>query len=144
MVFVAFFIISGGHLPFATLALSIEENGEHAFVHYEKNVLKTPNGDSGNTAFFWHKFYLAAHNQGKLNIVHFGGSHIQADIYTNYMRQHLYALDSTQNASRGLVFPYTAAGTNNPYNYRVQYKGVWKGHRSSVSYHQSTWGVLGI
>jgi len=139
-----FLLIPIAIYPLQPIDFSIKENAEYDFVHYEKNVLKTPSGDSGNTAYFWEKFYLAANNQSKLNIVHFGGSHIQADIYTNYMRQQLFLLDSTQIASRGLVFPYTAAGTNNPFNYKIQYKGVWKGYRSSVSYHQSTWGVLGI
>lgn len=120
------------------------ENDKLTYVRYDKNVLHTPAGDSGNLEHFWQKFHNAVRSLDKLNIVHFGGSHIQVDIYPNLMREKLYMIDSLNISSRGLVFPYSTAETNNPLNYKNTYTGVWQGQRSSVSYHKSTWGLIGI
>ncbi|MGB0429889.1 MAG: GDSL-type esterase/lipase family protein [Bacteroidia bacterium] len=132
-------------IPILFLAFAQDTDKEKLpYVKYNKNVIYTPAGDSGNLSLFWPKFHNAVRNLDKLNIIHFGGSHIQVDIYPNLMREKLHMLDSINIASRGLVFPYSAAKTNNPTNYRTRYKGEWKGQRSSVSYHKSTWGVIGI
>ncbi len=46
----------------------------------------------------------------KLRIVHIGDSHIQADIVTDYIRQHLQS--KFGNAGLGFTFPYKLAGAN--------------------------------
>jgi LysM repeat protein/lysophospholipase L1-like esterase len=46
----------------------------------------------------------------KLRIVHIGDSHIQADIETNYLREHFQ--NKFGNAGLGFAFPYKMAGTN--------------------------------
>ncbi len=69
---------------------------------------------------------------GKINIMHLGDSHIQADHMSGRMRELLQF--SFGNGGRGLVFPYRAAGkTNTPDNYKLQVGGEWKGCKN-VSY----------
>jgi lysophospholipase L1-like esterase len=63
---------------------------------------------------------------GKINIVHIGGSHVQADIVSGRLRERLATFYPGNKGSRGLIFPYKVAGTNNPYNYFVIYTGKWE------------------
>ncbi len=81
---------------------------------------------------------------GALNIIHFGGSHIQVDIWSNLLRERLQSIDTNVRGARGILFPFKAAGTNRPYSYYVDWTGEWEGHRSAYNKHQSTWGVSGI
>jgi lysophospholipase L1-like esterase len=116
----------------------------YPFIRYDLNRIEHP--DSVRTLDgFWQQFHnMNRFRDEQLHIVHFGGSHIQADIYTHYLRDTLQSNDSLLPGARGFIFPYSAAGTNNPYNYKVSYSGEWDGHRSSVNSHEATWGVVGV
>lgn len=82
---------------------------------------------------------------GKLHIMHIGGSHVQADVYSGKLRNYFQQMNSTSMGQRGFIFPYNLAGTNNPLNYRVEgNKKRWKGFRSSVRSDSTTWGLSGI
>lgn len=63
-------------------------------------------------------------------IVHIGDSHLQADFFTSWVRQHLQ--QDYGNGGRGLVFPYHVAGSNEPNNYHSSSKGEWKGRRCVI------------
>ncbi|RYM35425.1 hypothetical protein ERX46_00090 [Brumimicrobium glaciale] len=81
---------------------------------------------------------------GKLNFYHIGGSHIQADIYTNDMRQYLAKYWEDLPGERGWVFPFKMARTNNPWNYGFTSKNEWTGHRSVIHRSDSVhYGLLG-
>lgn len=54
---------------------------------------------------------LEKNRKGKVNIVHIGDSHIQADVFTNAVRQPLQ--DKFGNGGYGLTFPYNLTGGNN-------------------------------
>ena len=95
------------------------------FIHYEKNVLKFPADSSSFVDFFSKYKSIIQKGNGKLKIVHIGGSHIQADIYTNRMRERLQNFYPGLNGGRGFIFPFKIAKTNNPYNYVVKYTGKW-------------------
>ncbi len=60
-------------------------------------------------------------------IVHIGDSHLQADFFTSWVRQHLQ--QDYGNGGRGLIFPYRVAGSNEPTNYHSSSTGDWKGRR---------------
>ena len=63
---------------------------------------------------------LIATKQGNVHIVQMGGSHVQAGTMTHRIRTHLLDEFGGPPASRGLVFPYSAAtNCNNPYDYRT-------------------------
>lgn len=116
----------------------------YPFIKYEYNKFS---GCDNSKTFdaFWERFdSLLKHKNFQINMVHFGGSHLQADIHSNYMRKSLQLLDDSLTGARGMVFPFKLADTNNPSNYEVSYKGNWQGHRSSVSSHKANWGVSGI
>lgn len=80
----------------------------------------------------------------KLHIFHIGGSHIQADIYSNKLRTYLQNTNAISQSQRGFVFPFHLARTNNPTNYRITAtKDKWKGYRCSVT-DSVAWGLSGV
>lgn len=81
---------------------------------------------------------------GRVNVLHIGGSHVQADIYTHVIRQRLDSLNGSLRPPRGFIFPYNIAKTNNPWNYRVTYGGEWTGHRNALRQFYPELGVGGV
>ncbi len=117
---------------------------EYDFIDLEHNYIQLFS-DSSNYRLFYNKLdRLYSEGEGKLNIIHMGGSHIQADMWSDRVRQHFYDLIPNNNGGRGLIFPYRLAKTNNPYYYKVAYTGEWEGFRNSVLKHKSEFGVTGI
>lgn len=66
---------------------------------------------------------LEENKQGKINIVHIGDSHIQADFFTNAIREIL----QTQfgNGGVGFTFPYALVKTNGPRNVKYACNSTW-------------------
>lgn len=99
---------------------------QYPFIQYKENKILFP-GDSDSFESLYRKLdSLVVFGQGKINIVHIGGSHIQADIYTHEIRKQFQYLQYDLNGGRGLVFPYRVAKTNNPSNYKINYSGTWE------------------
>ncbi len=117
---------------------------KYTFINYDKNNIEFP-GKKGNFEAFYAKLdTLVLSGKGKINIVHFGGSHIQADIYTHMMRKHLQDLHPGLNGGRGLIFPYHIARTNNPSNYKISYSGSWDYCKNTEKKKICNLGVTGI
>lgn len=98
---------------------------EYPFIRYELNrILEGP--DSSSMDAFYDKLdALMFSGHGKISIVHMGGSHVQADVISGRIRERLQTFYPGNKGSRGLLFPYKVARTNNPYNYYVSYSGDW-------------------
>jgi lysophospholipase L1-like esterase len=82
--------------------------------------------------------------EGQVNVVHIGGSHLQADIWSQQVRHRLQHLVPGVRSGRGLVFPYTLAKTNNPWWYQVEGRGAWSAVRNVTRTDSSTLGLSGI
>lgn len=63
----------------------------------------------------------------KVNIVHVGDSHIQADLFTDKVRKLLQ--QQFGNAGRGFVFPHSLARTNGSSDIRFTSTAAWQNHR---------------
>jgi len=72
---------------------------------------------------------LQKNKSGKINIVHIGDSHIQADFFSGYMRKNLQS--QFGNGGRGLVFPYSLAKTNGVGDIRFASNQSWESQRNS-------------
>ena len=57
-----------------------------------------------------------------MNILHMGGSHVQAGTFPNRLREHF-------DAARGLLFPWKAIRTNAPTDYCLTPSGIWEKSR---------------
>ncbi|KPK85270.1 MAG: hypothetical protein AMS27_07840 [Bacteroides sp. SM23_62_1] len=114
------------------------------FIRYDLNRFNFYGNDTNYTHL--HQLYddLILKGEGKMKIVHIGGSHIQADIYSNRMRKRLQTFHPGMNGGRGFVFPYSIAGTTNPSNYYVRYSGEWESCRNVETKKQCVLGLSGI
>ncbi len=78
----------------------------------------------------------------KLNIVHIGDSHIQADLMTNVARQNLQKIFG--NGGRGFIFPYSVAKTNGASDIRFSSIGSFQSLRNISPPSELTVGLSGI
>ena len=115
-------------LPVSALDLLKEiELEDTVCVDISKNHLVCPSDTNPNMSRFYQQLdSLVVGKEGRLNILHIGGSHIQADIFSNRIRRNMDSLNQGMRSPRGLIFPYSAAKTNNPLNYKVKYDGKWE------------------
>jgi lysophospholipase L1-like esterase len=131
----------------SSLSLAQSDSAMHAlypYVSFEKNHFTGVENSSSFDRYYMNFDRMMRYGIGQQSIIHFGGSHIQADIWSNLLRERLQNIDTNIQGGRGIVFPFKAAGTNRPYSYSVKETGSWEGHRSSYSKHNNTWGVSGI
>ena len=115
---------------------------EFPFLNLQENKIDFYNNQSWESFFSKSKAQWLEGNQ-KINIVHFGGSHIQADVWSNRMRQHFQNLSSNNNSGRGFYFPFRIIGSNGSPYLKTNHSGRWKGFRNSVNKHSPPFGLLG-
>ena len=95
------------------------------FIKYSENKIVFPADSAAFESFFYKMDTIILNGTGKLSIVHIGGSHIQADVYSGRTRERLQTFYPGMNGGRGSVFPYRIGKTNNPRSYSVHYSGIW-------------------
>lgn len=112
-------------------------------VNYDANKLILK-GDSNRLSTFFAKLdSLALWGDNEINIVHIGGSHIQAGVFPNRMRMNFSNILPGFSGERGAIFPYSAARTNNPKNFEIKYSGEWKKCQNSRPPVTETLGMMG-
>ena len=82
--------------------------------------------------------------EGKVNVVHIGGSHVQGGMLSHTLRMHLGQLAPELNVERGFFFPHRLANTNMPRNIYIRKMGKWEGCRNSIPKNNCPWGFSGI
>lgn len=87
---------------------------------------------------------LLTEERGQISILHIGGSHVQADMFSHQVRSHFDSLVPCCHASRGIIFPFETAKTNNPGNYKVSHQGIWVSSRNVRDIRLASLGVAGI
>lgn len=81
--------------------------------------------------------------KGRFNIVHIGGSHVQADAFSNRVRMRFAEMQPMAGAERGAIFPWSAAKTNGPQNMQTYYTGTWKKTQNSLGAADKAMGIMG-
>ena len=115
---------------------------QYAFIETQENDLKI----YGNKV--WNQFFKKLDNQysngeDKINILHFGGSHIQSDIWSNRMRTNFQHSSPYCNSGRGFIFPFRLIKSNGSPVIMSSHTGRWKGYRNSVNHHHGPFGLMG-
>lgn len=72
------------------------------------------------------------HGQGNVSIMHIGGSHVQAGMFTQQFRDNLLGIGDDLMGGSYFIFPFTAGGTNNPSHYVIHSTGEWQYCRNAV------------
>lgn len=107
------------------------------FINYDKNYIEWANKTALDS------FYqnLANTPKRKLKILHIGDSHIQADIFTGFIREKMQEFFGY--GGRGFVFPYKAAKTHSAYDYKTSASGVWDYTRNNLREAKFDMGIVG-
>ena len=106
---------------------------DYKFAHFGRNRIIYPNGDKVAMERFFSKLdSVVFHGQGNVNILHIGGSHVQAGTFTQQFRDDLLGIGDNLMGGPYFVFPFTAGGTNNPSHYVIHSTGDWKYCRNAV------------
>ena len=128
------------------IAQNFQKNISHySFIKYDYNKIQIPGKDSSRINLFFQKLDTLIHSgKGKINILHIGGSHVQADMFSHQVRENLDSINPDIQIPRGFIFPFSVAKTNNPTNYKVSYKGTWNTTRNVQKELAVPLGVSGI
>ena len=114
------------------------------FLKLDKNELIFPSGPNAYQ-FLWEKMDQALFEENStFNIVHMGGSHVQAGVLSERLREHFQNITPGMDAKRGLFFPFKLAKTNGPSNLRFERIGEWDAQRCAHNKHQAIWGMCGM
>lgn len=117
---------------------------KYDFIDTTLNVIQYPKGNASFEPFFRKLDTLVFENKGQVKILHIGGSHLQADVISGRIREHLIKEYPGASAGRGFIFPYSAAKTNTPSSYASYYKGIWDKNRNIQKEVTKPLGLLGI
>ncbi len=117
---------------------------KYDFIDTSLNTIQFPRGSASFELFFNKLDTLVFENRGKVRILHIGGSHLQADVISGRIREHLIKEYPGASAGRGFVFPYSAARTNTPASYASSYKGIWDKNKNVQKEITKPLGLLGI
>jgi hypothetical protein len=112
----------------------------YKFIRTDLNKIQN---DSAAFSFLYEKLYqLEQTKKGRVNVVHIGDSHIQADILSGSVRQKLQI--QFGNAGRGLIFPYRAAKSNEPSSYKTITNVTWDAKRNVFAAQPLPIGISGF
>jgi hypothetical protein len=117
---------------------------DYGFIRYNYNCFELVNNNVFYRDLFSKFDTLIKTGDQQIRIVHLGGSHLQADVYTHRMRQELQSFYPGVLGSRGFFFPYSIAHTNCPSNLRISYSGDWQTCKNTQQVPAFTLGLSGI
>jgi lysophospholipase L1-like esterase len=141
-------LLSGLLCTLITLYLIIPGNAQTQIsFHYKSNGLEADSFNVIQNAahlddFFERLYQLKVNGNDKVNIVHIGDSHIQADYLTDIVRKNFHR--DFGNAGRGLIVPGRVAGTNEPANIRTSSTVPWIPKRCTYPNQPLPIGIGGI
>ena len=122
----AFGILTAQQMP---LMKPVEE---YDFAHFERNHILYPGDSAAMERFFSKMDSVIFLGEGNVSIMHIGGSHVQAGVFTQQFRDNLLNIGTDLIGGQNFVFPFTAGGTNNPSHYTVISTGEWTYCRNAV------------
>ena len=116
----------------------------YPFVRADLNVVEKPAGASPSYDLFLRKLDTLILTGGvDLRVLHVGGSHVQGGTWSDRLRRDFLSLRYGADGGRGLVFPFSAAGTNTPASYSSSYSGNWES-ATCLKPHDVTLGLTGM
>jgi lysophospholipase L1-like esterase len=110
-------------------SLTFVEINDSTLVNFDSCYLKFPAGHNKFEALYRKLEHLRNGGEGVVNILHVGGSHVQAGVLSHRLRCDFSQIMPERKQSRGLMFPFRAIRTNAPTDYRFSVSGSWKGTR---------------
>ena len=123
----------------------LKEIPPYSCMETRSSFISYPSGDTTAYYPFFKKLdKLFFEGEGNVTILHIGGSHIQAGTFSHQHRSNWLESFAGIVGSRGLLFPFSAAKTNNPYNYGTTYTGEWEMSKNTHANPQFALGLSGM
>ncbi len=117
----------------------------YSFINQDKNQIHFFGKSSENFKKICSQLNkLIIKGNGQLKVLQIGDSHIQADYFSGKMRENLQSFAQGIKGSRGFIFPYQIAHTNNPENYKSKFTGKWQHKRNITETSATNLGISGI
>ena len=138
LLFIVFTLVLQGQESLGALSL------KYPFLDTTKQSLQYFGSEDALERFFEKLDRTIFEGEGKVNVVHMGGSHVQGGTLSHTMRMNLAQLAPELNVERGFFFPHRLANTNMPGNIYVKKMGTWEGCRNSIPRNNCPWGFSGI
>jgi len=107
---------------------TIDSTAYSQYKFINRNLNKIENDSVSLNSFYEKLYQLEKTKKGRVNIVHIGDSHIQADNLSGTIRQKMQL--KFGNAGRGLIFPYRVAKSNEPTTYKTVTNATWDSKRN--------------
>lgn len=120
------------------IARQLQHEKKFHFINYRENFLQWKHFSDAEPLF---SAFKNAYRR-KVKVVHIGDSHVQADIYTGFLRNRLQEL--LGYGGRGMIFPYKAARTHAAYDYTTNSWGEWAYARNVQSKPKLRLGLSGV
>ncbi|MCQ2242778.1 MAG: GDSL-type esterase/lipase family protein [Bacteroidaceae bacterium] len=115
-----------------------------SFINYDADSLSFPAGISDDfMTLLWKLADIKDGADVKINMIHIGGSHVQADIFSNRVRTNFSKNFAPATGSRGCLFPFATLNTNAPSTYRLKTTGKWDGARNISNKENIPLGIMG-
>ena len=106
---------------------------ELSFARFEHNRITYPGDSLAMERFFQKMDSVVLLGKGNISIMHIGGSHVQAGVFTQQFRDDLLSISPDLIGGQYFIFPFSAGGTNNPSHFMVKSTGEWNYCRNAVS-----------
>jgi len=128
------------------LSVSLSAQTDSLYVEIDTTqvviALNTISNKQALQPFYQKLAALQASKNGKLNIVHIGDSHIQADLFSGTVRTKLQ--EQFGNGGRGFIFPHSLAKTNGSGDIRFSSNQSWESQRNIYPDNGNPVGLSGI
>ena len=118
-------------LPAQTLPL-MKPVPDLPFAHLEHNKIIYPGDSLAMERFFQKMDSVVFFGEGNVSVMHIGGSHVQAGVFTQQFRDNLLNISPDLIGGQYFIFPFSTGGTNNPSHYIVRSTGNWTYCRNAV------------
>ncbi len=102
------------------------------FARFDRNRILYPGDSLAMERFFTKLDSVLFLGTGNISIMHIGGSHVQAGVFTQQFRNNLLSISTDLIGGQNFVFPFAAGGTNNPSHFCVSSTGSWEYSRNAV------------
>ncbi len=117
---------------------------QYPFINVAASVLKFHGDESSRDMLYSRMEAALLERQTTLNIVHLGGSHVQAGWMGQRIREHFNGLSPGSIVDRGLLVPLRVGKSNSTALSGSMAKGDWSGCRCSSRKDHCTWGMSGF
>ena len=102
------------------------------FAHLDHNKIIYPGDSLAMERFFQKMDSVVFFGEGNVSVMHIGGSHVQAGVFTQQFRDNLLNISPDLIGGQYFIFPFSTGGTNNPSHYIVRSTGNWTSCRNAV------------